>query len=895
MGGGASKKALGTKGPVALLPPSSAQVKTCSPELSETDKAEVLAVLGKARCPRLKVGGWALKRLASEFGRDLRAFFGQVLQGWETWFGGPFIVLSGEAAVFMHSGGDTVVDDECIVATLQKHDCFGWNGEHFEKQALTDWMECQPRVVVQGTGTVLRVARLLEDPVKISSMHSSTKAFNDGGSRTLAKHLASKHLEMPQFTKVLSDRSPRTLFEELHDLLGDFWNSTSASKGGIMNLPGGFFKAHFMIALWGPFIDQLDDHQDEIRSRKEQNFRVHDRFPLQGRQIRGLCQQCQQFTDIWYGTDRGGNLSAVYGWFVQAMDAAGITAYHYEDIPIERASDRWTAAVSGTARANALKDKGKAELSYQAAGGMPQKQGRSAIDNTVLRNMFTPVEAREILVGKVLRKVLCAFLSLRQRVMLKRVAEHLRMDLYSLGCKDNSSRAHRLVRNILKSIPKSELDVMGIDSKSWCFQGLLRRGSVLAGYGQMLPEHQMVLWDTLRKLLNYSEEEADANPDSEDIFERFVAWCRDHPGEFFENSKEMHITVKISGMFSRRIIPIKRSAMERYTLAKYFPLSWCRTQPLWGVFATGPFQVRPAGIPEASNVRANECPYAPLHGMALSAGGFASDSRCLDPRNVQPNGYSFLMELQWVRDPSANIENWYLTDIEKIAWEALKLNPHGPKDSMLLGERFVVVGQNPKVGSSIKQTQHTQLCEGSVSDFPVLSLSTNPRFSRKLDGTIDVVDIETLDGGKDKGMFIKILTQQPTGFGVLSFLVNLRLRLLKKFGGGERLDFLSITMSDERGGFLILFGPIPQLDKLTNDHPDLASWANPMTGETTLTAGLEEARIDFGKGLGHFLVAKPALQEQLLISGEEFMRRLWVFNRVPGCREEVSAFLEEQQ
>eukprot|EP00971_Amphidinium_carterae_P330272 6463222-Amphidinium_carterae.1 len=37
---------------------------------------------------------------------------------------------------------------------------------------------------------------------------------------------------------------------------------------------------------------------------------------------------------------------------------------------------------------------------------------------------------------------------------------------------------------------------------------------------------------------------------------------------------------------------------------------------------------------------------------------------------------------------------------------------------------FVNVGQNPKIGSSIKQTQHTQLCEGSLKTFPALSLQS---------------------------------------------------------------------------------------------------------------------------------------------------------------------------
>ena len=34
----------------------------------------------------------------------------------------------------------------------------------------------------------------------------------------------------------------------------------------------------------------------------------------------------------------------------------------------------------------------------------------------------------------------------------------------------------------------------------------------------------------------------------EDICERFVAWCRDRPAEYFENDKEKHTVVKIGGI-----------------------------------------------------------------------------------------------------------------------------------------------------------------------------------------------------------------------------------------------------------------------------------------------------------------------------------------------------------
>merc|ERR1719235_2029997 len=142
------------------------------------------------------------------------------------------------------------------------------------------------------------------------------------------------------------------------------------------------------------------------------------------------------------------------------------------------------------------------------------------------------------------------------------------------------------------------------------------------------------------------------------------------------------------------------------TMARYFAMSWTRTQPLWAVFAKGgPRELRESGTSEASRLRANECPYAKFHGMSLPTGGFALDIRRkartgpkLLGTEKNDNVYSLLMELQWVQDPTANVENWFLTDIEKIVNEAWMMNPHGDKSIQLPGEMFVNVGQNPKIG-----------------------------------------------------------------------------------------------------------------------------------------------------------------------------------------------------
>lgn len=248
-----------------------------------------------------------------------------------------------------------------------------------------------------------------------------------------------------------------------------------------------------------------------------------------------------------------------------------------------------------------------------------------------------------------------------------------------------------------------------------------------------------------------------------------------------------------------------------------------------------------------------------------------------------------------VNDPSANLSNWFFTDIEKILNESWQLNPHGPKEIMLPWEGFVNIGQNPKVGSSIKRTQHTQLCDGSLSKYPIFQLSTNPRISAKLDATIDLVEVVPEGASEDaQGLFIKVTTDRPTGPALVEFLVELRKRLLERLGGANEVDFFVMCMSSGRGGFVIIFACLPQLAKLGEEAPDFASWKNPLTGETTEDVGLQEARIDFGKGTGHFLVQKAALRAQVLDCGELMVRRIWAFNRVPGSRKVIDEFMIER-
>lgn len=119
-------------------------------------------------------------------------------------------------------------------------------------------------------------------------------------------------------------------------------------------------------------------------------------------------------------------------------------------------------------------------------------------------------------------------------------------------------------------------------------------------------------------------------------------------------------------------------------------------------------------------------------------------------------------------------------------------------------------------------------------------------------------------------------------------LCGLRKLILEKFGGSEIIDFLCGCASDENGTFITLFVPLAQISKVEG------VWTNPLTGETQVSADLDEPRIDYGKGVGHYLQERPELRDQVWKSGEDFIRRVYAFNRIPGCRAVIEDFIKDK-
>merc|ERR1719387_3172982 len=111
----------------------------------------------------------------------------------------------------------------------------------------------------------------------------------------------------------------------------------------------------------------------------------------------------------------------------------GVTAYSMDQILLEPSPDGWVTSIDGASRKKALSGKGKKDAEYVQAGGLTQRQGRSAIDNTVLSNLFMPEEAAMVLNGRRFRKVLCQLVALRQKCLIRRISAELCMDLLADG------------------------------------------------------------------------------------------------------------------------------------------------------------------------------------------------------------------------------------------------------------------------------------------------------------------------------------------------------------------------------------------------------------------------------------------------------------------------------
>eukprot|EP00124_Ichthyophonus_hoferi_P005309 Ihof_evm2s737 gene=Ihof_evmTU2s737 len=443
-------------------------------------------------------------------------------------------------------------------------------------------------------------------------------------------------------------------------------------------------RVRFLVDQWIPFVNELKYYKDLGKQRVLANYSTDSRFPIHGHELPQLSQRCFELTEQWYGCGRG-NISSFYKWFIEMSETIQVSGYPFSDIPMTYSNDGYCRMTDGNVRSAKMKLFTDRDCMHVKYGGISQRLGVSAIDNTVLCGVMTVEKATVLIATSMIKKWFIRLICERQEAALALIGQKLEID-------DIVYMQPTSLASILTQISDYDLQSWGIDPSSLSYRCLKLHGFVLKDWGQIMEADREVIHNVLSgeilKNLSYQRPVAKKNAKFNNICKLFIRWCKTNPGEWFQADKKLHMNILLAGMWSNQITVIKRTEMEKYTIAKYIPLEWCRKIDLLNVDEKGTVIVkRPAGTIEFSRIRINECPYASYHGMSLAGGSFSEGARRLGLRD----------QLGLPIDPKARLENWYLNDIEKALVECYYLNPDpDPGCALLPEEMYFDVSQNPK-------------------------------------------------------------------------------------------------------------------------------------------------------------------------------------------------------
>eukprot|EP01051_Picozoa_sp_SAG22_P010434 SAG22_NODE_940_length_6402_cov_34.673172_6_plen_175_part_00 len=110
------------------------------------------------------------------------------------------------------------------------------------------------------------------------------------------------------------------------------------------------------------------------------------------------------------------------------------------------------------------------------------------------------------------------------------------------------------------------------------------------------------------------------------------------------------------------------------------------------------------------------------------------------------------------------------------------------------------VGQNVASASSIRATQHTQVTRGSAAAWPVFNLQAKPQWVPALQAFLDVCQISTTE---PDAFVVKLRTSHPSHPPLLQLLQDIRLGLLREFGG-RAVDFDFHVIADVTPGWFVM-------------------------------------------------------------------------------------------
>ncbi|MBS3904528.1 MAG: hypothetical protein KGZ39_04305 [Simkania sp.] len=671
-------------------------------------------------------------------------------------------------------------------------------------------------------------------------------------------------------------------------------------------------REQFIRECWTPFCASLEALKAKTQERTDQGYSVADRLPSQ-QELNALQQQCYQLTELWYGQGKG-EYSILYKTLIEIHEIAKVAGFRFDDLSgVQKSPDGQVTMIPMTERSARVAGVLAERKALAPSEIRTSTQGKSGIDNTVLRTVFTQKEHLEHACFKGLNTTYFNFLRQREERILNLL--------------DLQHATPAEVKERLSNLSESQLKALNISSSSYAFQELKASGRVIENVSQLPPhmkqasvsqakEYAEGAYQELKEAkitkrfteLHSSDKTISLEAvrtqieQEEKVWNDFVTFVDKNPGCFTEPSdamlnaflrdvadpetygnrrdadaltpelrtqarQQMHCLMTIAGLWSGGVAVEPRTQVEQETPHRHLPISWVRQVPLQGTDRV----LREAGQREVSGLRANEMPYQPHHGMAIPIGSFHERLP-----TVSTLGYDLNLPL----DEKACLENWFLIDGEKIVQEYALLNPPLSSDHWLPGEAAFEVGQNPKAGSSIQKNQHTQISSNDISAYPTYLQQNHPVFAPSLQATVDVVQV----GKEPDAFFLKIVTANPKSPEIVQFIDNLKTEYLKSFGGPTKIDFNIKCINNNDGTCTLIFTPICQLT-VNGKEKGIDKSTNPFTEQTNIQMEIPVHCMDTAKGAGWFMVPEgnPELASWAM-QGQQTIRHLYDFTRVPGAR-----------
>jgi len=641
--------------------------------------------------------------------------------------------------------------------------------------------------------------------------------------------------------------------------------------------------------------------------------------------------------------------------FVRVLDAVKRRNFYVKPKPtIEKSKEedieRKTSGSKGKGKGNG-KGKGKKAApapaptaprkvqSYSAInehGDLIQNVGESAIANTEISGVMTTRDSRLLGLGalcraftlrvvrrrqlKVLSNMHASATTVKARNLLDRLIESATdADGCAVPADAKSGRSlfkkvasvfedvqetkktakEPLSWKLARAVLKARVDV---DSAAWT--ALLAQGQVCGSYKQLEAKTKMKCTQAVEIFVD----EGLTPEEEDDELGEFVNFCRNHPGGVWMEDGSLHRQKLVEVQLSPAFVVVNKKAIQAHTKHRFVPVRWKRTVPLLEGQEFGPPKIiRKVGQVECSRLRSNAFTYDDQHGLGLcsdtnptpNALDLRSGGRRRPKVTLEDEGGGIVSTK--VSDPGAKVGNWFMADVEKVIYDFVTLTPQNGRaysyegyGSRLPGEMPVVVGQNPRVASSIGATQHTQIASGDAGRWPIFSLRSHPNQSHELYELADDVQcyIELVQVGEDPDAIMLRVECPELKHAmhpeVVGLIHDARNDMLLRFGG-RAIDFnVYATSVDCESGAVIILTPLAMIG--AND--DRSVWSNPDTGMTAVDYNLPCHSVDFSQGKGNIHALSDAHWE-IALEGRDMMGRLYDFVRKVGAREAMDEFLHD--